>query len=400
VAKVQLAASSSSSAPALSNAEGKAGLMLRQSNEVSSPFVFVYVQNGKVMVEYRDAVTNQVVTLEGGVLSSVTEAKYLKLERKEGSVYVFESGDSLTWRQITVLTLALTGSVNVGLVSDITNGFVQTIFDSVLVQAQEQPVQNEIVIEKVIDSTQKDVMGHRFYKEPGLNARGDAVVIFDTGVLESGTNVKVTISQTPAKNYPDIPGFEKSYPSDKVKNVGPSLTVELPLSKLNWQGEDEARMMSIVPSFYKGTLDTVATKDVFLEVRMLRADGTLVFFTFDYGFRGEVDISNLFLQANLGGSVPETLKISVQAVDLSQVLPGGSPSGPVNQLQQQSYEDVLTAQADKTDAPVLPNFLTGLYHIDVDAVEAASTFSSCTSEKGMTTQNLPSAFTRVTVKTS
>jgi hypothetical protein len=62
VAKVQLAVSSSSSAPALSNAEGKAGLMLRQNNEVSSPFVFVYVQNGKVMVEYRPSASSGAAT--------------------------------------------------------------------------------------------------------------------------------------------------------------------------------------------------------------------------------------------------------------------------------------------------------------------------------------------------
>ncbi len=128
VAKVQLADSSSSTA--------KAGLMLRQSNEVPSPFVFAYLQNGKPMVEYRDDATNQVVTVEGGVLSAATEARFLKIERKEGSVYVYESGDLLNFRQIAVISLLFTSPVQVGLVSDVSNGLAQVQFDSVLVQAQ------------------------------------------------------------------------------------------------------------------------------------------------------------------------------------------------------------------------------------------------------------------------
>jgi hypothetical protein len=112
--------------------------MLRQNNEATSPFVFVYVQNSKVLVDYLDAATNQVVTLEGGLLSAATEARFLKIERKEGSVYVFESGDSLTWKQITVVSLLLTSPVQIGLVSDVTNGLAQVQFDSVLVQAQSE----------------------------------------------------------------------------------------------------------------------------------------------------------------------------------------------------------------------------------------------------------------------
>jgi PKD repeat protein len=128
-AKVQLAASSSTTS--------KAGVMLRQSNEATSPFVFAYIQDGRVKVDYLDPATNQVVTIEGSQLSSLTTARFLKIERKEGSVYVYESDNALNWTQVTVITLAITNPFNVGLVVNTANGSIQAQFESVLVKAQD-----------------------------------------------------------------------------------------------------------------------------------------------------------------------------------------------------------------------------------------------------------------------
>lgn len=106
-----------------------------------------------------------------------------------------------------------------------------------------------------------------------------------------------------------------------MRHLGPQVTVEFPLDLLAWQTGPDNSIIIINPSFYEGALDTVETRNIFLEVRILRPDGQLVFYTFNYGFFGQVSISNTFLQTNLRGSVPETLEISVQAVDLSRILP-------------------------------------------------------------------------------
>jgi PKD repeat protein len=190
VAKVQLAASNSSTA--------KAGVMLRQSNEATSPFVFAYVSNGKMLVDYWDAATNQVVTVEGGVLSAATEARFLKIERKEGSVYVYESGDSLNFRQIAVVTLALTGSVNVGLVSDISNGFVQGLFDSVLVQAQEVPLQAGFTITSTAGTAPLKVT----FAVKSASSAHQYEWLFGDGSTAGGSQVEHTY-ETPG-NYPVV----------------------------------------------------------------------------------------------------------------------------------------------------------------------------------------------------
>jgi hypothetical protein len=371
VAKVQLAASSSSTA--------KAGLMLRQNNEATSPFVFAYVSNGKILVEYLDVATNQVVTVEGGVLSAATEARFLKIERKEGSVYVYESGDSLNFRQIAVVGLLLTNPVNVGLVTDATNGFAQVQVDSVLVQAQEKD-QSDIEIVEVKGPEGGSII-HNFYTEDPTTVEGRiqgiASVTFYENTLKAPTEIKLNISKTPAMNYPDLDYFKNNYPLDKVKYLGPLLTVELPLSAMDWEGEEEEILVDLSPSFYKGVLATTKKKDIFIEVRILRPDGQLVFYAFDYGFFGEALINNKFLQTNLDGSIPETLVISVQAVDLSQVLPSSEDVPSNLQNQRLPSQNLRTFQAQTQEDPTKGVSEQGLFHIHVDAGFSASTFAAC-----------------------
>ena len=172
------------------------------------------------------------------------------------------------------------------------------------------------------------IIWHNFYRHLSPNRiqpDGDAYIISEPDALKVAVDVKVILS-SPQKSYPIIPGFSQSYRTDDVRYIGPSLKAEIPLDALDWQGEEEKILLVLRPSFFKGALDEVATRDVFTEVRLERADGTLVFFPYDYGFGGEAIITKLFLQTSLEGSVPEVLKISAQAVDLGGVLPGSSTS--------------------------------------------------------------------------
>ena len=176
---------------------------------------------------------------------------------------------------------------------------------------------------------ERDIIWHNFYKYLSPNRiqpDGDAYIISEPDALKVAADVKVTISSTPQKSYPAIPSFSQSYRKDDVRYIGPSFTAEIPLDALDWQGEKEKTLLVLRPSFFEGALDEIATRDVFIEVRLERADGTLVFFPFDHGFGGEANITNLFLQTSLEGSVPKVLKISAQAVDLGGVLPGSSTS--------------------------------------------------------------------------
>lgn len=164
----------------------------------------------------------------------------------------------------------------------------------------------------------------------------------------------------PATDYPAADYFVQNYPADEVRHLGPLVTVDVPLDALNWQAEDGKSLILITPSFYKGALETAQTRDIFLEVRILRPDGQLVFYTFDYGFLGKASITGTFLQTNLLGSVPETLKISVQAVDLSRILPdpGALPGtmpeqqnsrGRLEQVQVPSLGRLVYARSDRPD---------------------------------------------------
>ena len=85
------------------DAAAKAGLMLRQSNEPESQFAFLYLNpEGRVVFEYSGE--QGVQRVEGGETNG---AVYLRLERKEGSVYAYESDDGVSWTQITAISLVL-----------------------------------------------------------------------------------------------------------------------------------------------------------------------------------------------------------------------------------------------------------------------------------------------------
>jgi hypothetical protein len=346
VAKVQLAASSSSTA--------KAGLMLRQSNEASSPFVFAYVSNGKLMVEYRDAATNQVVTVEGGILSAATEARFLKIERKEGSVYVFESGDSLTWRQIAVVTLALTGSVNVGLVSDISNGFVQGLFDSVLVQAQEVPK---------TDTTEVALVGPKGDASLIDMGNGYSAIIIDENALKNDVEVKHTVSLKPATSYPNDTAFKSVYDPSQVTVISPQTILEAPLSGFNLNKQAQSSLISILPYFDESSIDS--SLSLTAEVRITLSDGSEYFYP-DYFAPGEpIEIRNTTLETAFNGSYPETLKISVQVVTLNDQNKG---RGSIENSRTFSTQNANLG----TFAVPSPTYEEGLYKLELDGITPSS----------------------------
>jgi protocatechuate 3,4-dioxygenase beta subunit/pimeloyl-ACP methyl ester carboxylesterase len=351
VAKVQLAASSSSTA--------KAGVMLRQSNEATSPFVFAYVSNGKIAVEYLDVATNQVVIVEGGVLSTATEARFLKIERKEGSVYVYESGDNLTWRQIAVVTLALTGSVNVGLVADTTNGLAQVQFDSVLVQAQNLPQ---------TDTTEVALVGPKGDASLIDMGNGYSVIIIDENALKNDVEVKHTVSLKPAASYPTDTAFKSVYDSSQVTVISPQTILEAPLSGFNLNKQAQSSLISILPYFDESSIDS--SLPLTAEVRITLADGSEYFYP-DYFAPGEpIEIRNTTLETAFNGNYPETLKISVQVVTLNDQNKGRGS------LDNSKTFSTLNANIGTLAAPN-PTYEEGLYKLELDGITPSSFNTYC-----------------------
>jgi PKD repeat protein len=345
LAKVQLAASSSSTA--------KAGLMLRQSNEVSSPFVFAYLQNSKVMVEYRDASTNQVATLEGGVLSALTEARFLKIERKEGSVYVYESGDGVTWRQITVLALVLAGSPNVGLVSDVSNGFAQVQFDGVVVQAQNNSDPNlinqmsKLIGSEVVDGQHK---GGEIIIPSGVNCEFkfcDYAVAIGRGALKR----EATVTLKTLANRPSMAGWEA---------IGPASVVEVALDAIDIDKTYQNVFYIIAqpdPQKYKNS------KNVLVEVSILLGDDTEYTWLDDYTpdfptiiTTADIDV-RLKLHPNL--PTPEIARITVLPVESKFFnIPQNNNATPNSNL------NLSTLNLSDEELVATDSFYyTGLYHI-------------------------------------
>ena len=281
--------------------------------------------------------------------SDVGASVGLKLERKEGSVYACKSVDVVNWLLVVSAVLALDTPMNLGLATATPNETVAATFTDVKAQKTDLS-QGDVVVEAIGGPSDVSV-GYELYESTTGRIRneGHASAYFDEGALQADTKVTVTISETPATNYPEDDYFAQNYPADKVRHLGPLVTTEVPMNALNWQGSSEDTLVLVTPSFYKGALETTETRNIFMEVRILRPDGQLVFYTFDYGFFGDAAINNLFLQTNLLGSVPETLKISVQAVDLSEVLPNPGALPGTMPEQQNSREELESAQVPSSN---------------------------------------------------
>ena len=364
--------------------DGRAGLMLRQSNDADAAYVFVALTQTGIDVESREGGTSSPVHVSG---SSAAAPVWLKLERKEDGVYVYESDDGVNWVLVTTLALSLSGNSNIGLAGAVSGTELMSTFTQVTLAQSEA---SEVRKQEEVLTPEKRGMAIRHYEPREMWRESVAGVAFSADALDANTLIKLSTTDEPATNYPDDPYFTKNYPADKVRYLGPLTTVEIPLDTLNWRGEEEKSLFDISPSFYQGVIGNVAERDIFLEVRIPRPDGQLVFYTFDFGFFGTARFSNKFLQTNLLGSEPETLVISVQAVDLSGVLNAPSPTSPQNK--RDGFN--LTTQAN-TPNEGLPKaeVYEGLYHVEVGAGLTASAFTTC--ETNNEPINVP-GFTEVT----
>ncbi len=215
----------------------------------------------------------------------------------------------MNWRHITVVTL-LANPVNIEPVS------------GVLVQAQNALQEDDVVIEKNLGQNGGS-LGEILYPNESdrVFGSGAAIVIVGKGTLTTETNIKFTISPENITIYPDAGLFENLYPADKIEYIGPLATLEVPAASLNLDPPDDQLLFAITPSFYEDALDRVQKRDIRLEVRLPLADGEMVFQTLRFGYAGEAPIWSEFLKASYGDDLPETVKISVQAVDISRALP-------------------------------------------------------------------------------
>ncbi len=119
------------------DAQAKAGLMLRQANAPESPFAFLYLTlEGRVVFEYSGEQGN-VQRVEGG--ERANEAVYLRLERKEEGVYAYESDDGMNWSLLTTVALSVSSPFHLGLATATPDTQVQAQFEQVEVRVQETP---------------------------------------------------------------------------------------------------------------------------------------------------------------------------------------------------------------------------------------------------------------------
>jgi PKD repeat protein len=118
----------------------KAGLMLRQSNEPSSPFVYLYQDKDGIKVDSWLGGDTQLARANGSS-HNPNSPVYLKVERKEGSVHVYESGDGVNWVKITTIALTLTNPYVMGLAQSDTTSTqtTQAQYEQVQLQLQGTP---------------------------------------------------------------------------------------------------------------------------------------------------------------------------------------------------------------------------------------------------------------------
>ena len=216
----------------------------------------------------------------------------------------------MNWRQITVVTLLLSNPINVGLVSD------------VLVQAQNASQEDNVVIEEIIGSEGGN-LGKKLYKDTSdrLLSSGYATAVIREGALKSEALVKFTILPENTTAYPDAVFLQSLYPTDKLDYIGPLVMLELHSASLSLNSADDQLLFGIVSSFYEGALDRVQKRDIRLEVRIDLKNGDIAFHTLRFGYVGEAPIWSEFLKASYGDDLPEIVKISVQAVDISRAIP-------------------------------------------------------------------------------
>ena len=209
-----------------SDAQAKAGLMLRQANAPESPFAFLYLTlEGRVVFEYSGEQGN-VQRVEGG--ERANEAVYLRLEGKEEGVYAYESDDGMNWSLVTTVALSVSSPFNLGLATSSPNDQVQAQFEQVEVRVQTPgEVQTSFT---ATPATGEVPLTVTFDASPS----GEGVSWF-FGDGTTGSGVKAEHTYEAAGNYPAIlavdSGGEVSYKHMWVR-VSPS-TAPIPLPTID-----------------------------------------------------------------------------------------------------------------------------------------------------------------------
>lgn len=207
---------------------------------------------------------------------------------------------------------------------------VSPLFLAAIAAAQDSS-DSPIVI-KAIVGPEGDVLSeiiHTDFFRDWVPAGAVALGIYE-GTLMRPEPIQLIISNENVTTYPEFAELDDVYSPDSVRLIGPLVTFEVAMDAVNLEFSEETPVFSIVPPFYEGISTGVTKSDIRIEIRLHRVDGEVAFSTQHFdgttGVAGSAVITNQFLRSHLGPDFPEILKITVQAVDVSEALPNPSSS--------------------------------------------------------------------------
>jgi hypothetical protein len=96
------------------NAWAKSGVMIRESTDPGSPYVFVVITPGNgVNMQYRASTGANAVQLAG--VSGLVAPYWVQLVRSENTFRGFASADGVNWTQVGSIGVTMTNRVTAGL---------------------------------------------------------------------------------------------------------------------------------------------------------------------------------------------------------------------------------------------------------------------------------------------
>ena len=289
--------------------------MIRQSNNLSSPYVYVYVnQENQLVVESKQ---------EGGETQTSTHTTtslpvWLKLERKDNEINAYYSNEQtevvsdVNWTLLTTISLTLANPFNIGLAFGNNTDVAQAKFDKAEVQAQVDD--GAITITKTIGPDGGGI---------GIPYNEESVgVFFPEGALLRNVEVTVKLIEEPATTYPadmySHPEIGLEEWPNKVEYTGPQVIIELPLDALDWQKryslEEEFKGFKRLFSVILAHFDGAETVEEGSEIRYWTGDDELEL-DLPRIKHGTKHFDDVNIRAYFYKSPPEVLRISVQPVD-------------------------------------------------------------------------------------
>ncbi len=243
---------------------------------------------------------------------------WLKLERKEDGVYVYESDDGVNWTLVTTVAISLVNPFHLGLAVNTSQETVQAQLDQANILLQN--AQGEVEVTETVGA-EGGTISVDFDGAPRQ-------VVIPAGALLRAVTVTVTVSAIPDTDYPDLEELRRTHPPELLNYISPKLTVELPLEALDWQSANAIKeLMYLSSGVNKGDYDADAY--VFVETRTQLADGTNLLGYEHYNLDEFTVVRAGDLQFSYQDDVPTTFRISNQVV--SQLKSDRNSSSP-NQL--------------------------------------------------------------------